>query len=551
MKIIIEEYPYDLSLISPILSERYYVPLQNQRVKVNYIGYYFEPDMNEPVMILPKVFIENNLVFKKYRPEDIFDLDHNPQIRESLRKEGKLDFLFSITTWHYLAIRQFQKRQQTNTITESSDLANVISTLGEKDVTELDLIQSLIRFNRENQALFTFIKKTNSAQNQQVSWHKTIAKKMPMLQDGSPVYVDTLTKQKTLNYDEELLVILSSVLNHFNKKYHLQISVNQLFIPYKGRDLENLLKRGTVILKQIKYKYFSDKLLKLWDLLYAYFLRQDKIKSKKHHKEIVLVRDFNIVFEDMIDTLLSEPNLPKYLKNHKDGKEIDHIYPYQDLLTNQDQIYHIGDSKYYKDSSLVGQNSIAKQYTYAKNVIQYNVDVLNENGSLPNNVRYRDELTEGYNITPNFFISAVLDDSLNFQKQGLEYKGDFKQNNHFKDRLFDRDTLILQTYNINFLYVINAYISNSQAQRDKFKNSARRIFRKKVIDFLAKKYDFYEVKPVEKLEDFVAKNFRFLAGKMYRPSGWDDRLILAFEKGNSNEKLAITGAEISEYLIEC
>jgi hypothetical protein len=89
MKIIIEEYAYDLSLISPILSERYYVPLQNQRAKVNYIGYYFEPDMNEPVMILPKVFIENNLVFKKYKPEDIFDLDKNLEIRESLRKEGK------------------------------------------------------------------------------------------------------------------------------------------------------------------------------------------------------------------------------------------------------------------------------------------------------------------------------------------------------------------------------------------------------------------------------------------------------------------------------
>ncbi len=534
MKIIIEEYPYDLSLISPILSERYYVPLQNQWVKVNYIGYYFEPDMNEPVMILPKVFIENKLVFNKYRPEDIFDLDHNPAVRESLRKEGKMDFLFSITTWHYLAIRQFQKRQPVNTITENSDLANVISTLGEKDITELDLIQSLIRFNRENQALFTFIKKTNSAQNQQVSWHKTIAKKMPMLQDGSPVYVDTLTKQKTLNYDEELLVILSSVLSHFNKTYHLQIYVNQLFTPQKGRDLENLLRRGTVILKQIKYKYFSDKLLKLWDLLYAYFLRQDKIKSKKHHKEIVLVRDFNIVFEDMIDTLLSEPNLPPHLKNHKDGKEIDHIYPYQDLLTNYDQIYHIGDSKYYKDTTITGQNAIAKQYTYAKNVIQYNVDVLNEKGVLDNNIRYRDELTEGYNITPNFFISAVLDEALDFRKEGLEYKGDFQQNKHFKDRLFDRDTLILQTYNINFLFVLNAYVSNNQIQRNKFKDSARQIFRKKILEFLENNYDFYEAKPEKDLETFVEQNFKTLAGKMYRPSGWEDRLLLACEKGNIN-----------------
>ena len=550
MKIILEEYAYDIALISPILSERYYVPLQNQRCKIIYIGYYFEPDMNEPVMILPKVFIENNKVFGKYSPEEIFDLDQSPVTRETLRKDGKLDFLFSITTWHYLAIRQFQKRQQANTITESSDLANVVSTLGEKDVTELDLIQSLIRFNRENQALFTFIKKTNSAQNQQISWHKTIAKKVPVLQNGSPVYVDTLTKQKMVNYDEELLVVLSSVLSHFNQKYYLQVPINQLFTPYKNRELENLMKRGTVILKQIKYKYFSDKLLKLWDLLYAFFVRQDKIKSKKHHKEILLVRDFNIVFEDMIDSLLSEPNLPQHLKIHKDGKEIDHIYPYQDLLTTQDQIYHIGDSKYYKDDSQTGKNAIAKQYTYAKNVIQYNVDILNENKPLTDRIRYRDELTEGYNITPNFFISAVVESNLNFQQDGLEFKADFRQNKHFSDRLFDRDTLILQTYNINFLYVIHAYVTNSQAQKEKFKTSTRNIFRKKIVKFLVESYNFYEVKPGGDLTEFIARNFRNLAGKMYRPSGWEDKILLAYEKRNGGQKLVIEDAEVLVYGIE-
>ncbi|MDZ7899577.1 MAG: LlaJI family restriction endonuclease [Arcicella sp.] len=549
MKILLEEYAYDLSLISPILSERYYVPLQNQRVKVNYIGYYFEPDMNEPVMILPKVFIEDSKVFGKYSPEEIFDLDHNPEVRKSLRKDGKLDFLFSITTWHYLAIRQFQKRQQANTITESSDIANVISTLGEKDVTEFDLIQSLVRFNRENQALFTFIKKTNSAQNQQISWQKTIAKKMPVLQNGSPVYVETLTKQKTVNYDEELLVIFSSVLSHFNQKYYLQIPINQLFTPYKNRELENLMKRGTVILKQIKYKYFSDKLLKLWDLLYAFFVHQDKIKSKKYHKEILLVRDFNIVFEDMIDSLLSEPLLPTHLKIHKDGKEIDHIYPYQDLLTTQDQIYHIGDSKYYKDTTSAGQNAIAKQYTYAKNVIQYNVDVLNEDKVLKDNIRYRDELTEGYNITPNFFISAVVNENLDFRNHDLEFGKNFKQNKHFSDRLFDRDTLILQTYHINFLYVIHAYIANNQAQKDTFKESTRNTFRNKVVNFLDERYNFYEVKPSGDLAEFIAQNFRNLAGKMYRPSGWADKVLVAYEKELNNSKPIIKEAKVLEYRI--
>jgi LlaJI restriction endonuclease len=550
MKILIEEYAYDIALISPVLSERYYVPLQNQRCKILYIGYYFEPNMNTPVMILPKVFNENGKVFGEFSPEEIFDLEQSPETREALRRQDKLDFLFSITTWHYLAIRQFQKRQQANTITESSDIANVVSTLGEKDITELDIIQSLVRFNWENQALFTFIKKTNSAQNQQVSWQKTIAQRMPILQNGSPVYIDTLTKQKALNYDEELLVILSSVLSYFNQKYYLQIPINPLFTPYKNRELENLMKRGTVILKSIKYKYFSDKLLKLWDLLYTFFVRQDKIKHRQHHKEILLVRDFNIVFEDMIDSLLSDSHLLPHLKTHKDGKEIDHIYSYRDLLTSQDQIYHIGDSKYYKVDSKTGGNAIAKQYTYAKNVIQYNIDVLNENKTLGNNIRYRDELTEGYNITPNFFISAVVNDDLDFQQENLKFKENFTKNKHFNDRLFDRNTLILQTYNINFLYVIHAYVADSQAQKDKFKQTTRHLFREKIVNFLDEKYSFYEVKPEGSLEEFIAQNFRKLAGKMYRPSGWDDKLLLAFEKEEDSSKPVFDNVDVFKYEIK-
>ena len=52
------------------------------------------------------------------------------------------------------------------------------------------------------------------------------------------------------------------------------------------------------------------------------------------------------------------------------------------------------------------------------------------------------------------------------------------------------------------------------------------------------------------LEIFVEQNFRFLAGKMYRPSGWDDRLLLAFEKSSIHNKLIIAGAEILEYKLK-
>jgi hypothetical protein len=37
---------------------------------------------------------------------------------------------------------------------------------------------------------------------------------------------------------------------------------------------------------------------------------------------------------------------------------------------------------------------------------------------------------------------------------------------------------------------------------------------------------------------------------MYRPSGWDDRLVLAFEKSSVDNKLIIAGAENSEYKLK-
>jgi hypothetical protein len=50
----------------------------------------------------------------------------------------------------------------------------------------------------------------------------------------------------------------------------------------------------------------------LWHLCYAYFERLEQVKANKAMNKILLVRDFNIVFEDMIDALLGESQLPKY-----------------------------------------------------------------------------------------------------------------------------------------------------------------------------------------------------------------------------------------------
>lgn len=73
----------------------------------------------------------------------------------------------------------------------------------------------------------------------------------------------------------------------------------------------------------------------------------------------------------MTDRLISDEkaSLPDGLREQRDGKIIDHIYR-DEAPFGKGQIYYIGDSKYYLDGNEIAGESVYKQYTYARNVIQ-------------------------------------------------------------------------------------------------------------------------------------------------------------------------------------
>ena len=101
---------------------------------------------------------------------------------------------------------------------------------------------------------------------------------------------------------------------------------------------------------QIKYKYFSDKALQLWQLYYAFFDETRKININTNQKEYLLVKSFYIVFEAIIDELIGDNPLPNGMeKKQNDGKIVDHMFTAQSLIDSESkQTYYIGDSKYYK-----------------------------------------------------------------------------------------------------------------------------------------------------------------------------------------------------------
>lgn len=527
MKVLIEDYHYsptdlpELNGITPI-------ELNDGQVKLPYVGYYYDSGAEETIFILPKVFQKDSKAFGKYTPESLLQ----DKGKGELQTKDSQALLFKISVQIYQAIALFCERHPENEITSHRELAGVIGHRRDGETTLLDLILALIRFGKEHQSLFTYIAIIAHSGRHKIHWTKTIRTTSPVLQDGKPYYLKCKTKEKAINYDEELISLFYSTLDYLKQDYHFIVRHNLNFETERPHIIKRLIEdgKGTHRLRQIRGKYFTDELVQLWHLLYAFYERAEEAAQGKAHDERLLVRNFNIVFEDMIDSLIGEKSLPSGLKEQKDGKIIDHIYQDKSLIGDGD-IYFIGDSKYYKEDNSVGQHSRYKQFTYAKNVIQYHIDLFHEKAQT---LRYRDELTEGYNPTPNFFIRGTIDEKdLSYSDHKLtRYQEDEKKcsNKHFENRLFDRDTLLVLTYEINFLYVLSAYVL-SQGYGSSTDSFLRERFREDVINAFEELYRFYELWPeasAEEKEAFVEKHFKRLLGKIYQTE--DEALILALKR---------------------
>ena len=533
MKLYFEEYPYPLDLLQDNIGDEVNLSLQSGgKAKIPYVGYYYNAKINDTVFILPKVFIsENKQAFDRYNPEEIIDVspENNP-----LKKRNDGEVVFELSVWLYQAIRHFYERRQNTTIASEVQLQNV-RPIGEKDSkTIIEIILALREFNKKHRNLFTYISLVKSSGNNKVHWNKTISKVQPIIKEGSPYYLKFQNKNKVINFDEELICLFYSVLNYLSQTYHFKFQQVPGFTILKSSKIKSLIEsgKGTRMLKKIRRNYFTDELVELWNLLYIFFERAELVASGKSYHEKLLVSNFNLVFEDMIDQLISDDrkDLPEELYKQQDGKLVDHIYKDKSLIDDEKDIYFIGDSKYYKETTEYGENSIYKQFTYAKNVIQYNINVFNNKDDVKN-LRYRDSLTEGYNITPNFFIRGKMDFT-NPKNHEMEIHKDSvfeRHNEHFFNRLFDRDTLFLQSYDVNFMYVVASYVNNSNDIG--VKKSLQSMFRNDFMSFVEGRFDFYVLESKRgNLREDVDKHFRRLNGKIYRPSDSDELVVLALDK---------------------
>ncbi len=554
MKILIEGEKYSLELLKDIFDDPKFYHQEGQEGTILSVGYYHSYEKGELIYMLPKVFMADSkkTVFGIDK-NILFDLEHS----NTFKNKDEYNWIRQISVYFYNSLLEFRRRNRSSIIVQSSLSANLNTNLNVQEYSYLDLLLSFVNFYKKNKnhILFKHIE-FKSQQIRNPNWEKTIRKSRPLLtQKKQPVYNIYRNKKKAINNEEELLTYFFSILNHLNKEHNLYLKIDKSYSLVNGSKFKLLQNNGLSKLRKIKYRYFNDTLKKMHHLCEIYFSQTDTSSISKKKEEFISVNNYNLVFEDMIDKLFSNPIIEKktadgttlkHLKYNDDGKIIDHIFDHQSLLDTSD-IFYIGDSKYYKSDNTAGKVSKYKQFTYAKNVIQYNIDLLNDTGSYyTNKLRYRDKLTEGYNITPNFFIYGYVNDYKNFDKTELDVKGNIVKSFHFENRLFDRDTLFVHQYKINFLYVLKAYSQFGNQTIENFRKNTKNKFRNNFVEFFSDKdksdFQLYEYQNTD-LERFVNDNFRVLNGKCFITK--ENKLILA--KHSKDDTLNNLLNEFKEY----
>ena len=530
------------------------------------------------VFVLPKVFLDESgtTAFGQKISADVnFKFD-----KES--KEVPKEFLSNLSLWVCSSIGKYRLSNPADNsigIPEAPEVRHFDSSKATPSL--IDVMNAMKLFYAENKNLFVFTAKNKHSGNNRIDWRRTVAHTQPFMQGDVPIYMELENKKKVFDLDDRLLVLYFSAMHYIEETFGFKMPHSEFYAPMRVNEFRRLLgHRGLVELRRIKHKYFADKFLKLYNIVKAFFEWGGNFSASDYSSEYLLTSKYNNVFEAMIDKLVSDdlPHEMQYLKSQRDNKEVDHLYKDRQLIfADEDQkIWFIGDSKYYSDGKKIEGSSIYKQFTYAKNIIQYNIDELLDKGNGFKGLRYRDELTEGYSVTPNFFIRGYLpnsdgdkdspqfrepyfrndtseelikneEDSNSYQliddegnpigSKGRQSLWDLR-NRHFRNRLFDRDTLLLQVYNVNFLYVLKAYTSKRSSLREEFKRDARDKFRKNFLNLLRDKYYFWAIylpnwesaDYKDRLEKFVNDNFRMLVGRVFRSEATPKCLILALER---------------------
>ena len=139
MRILVEEYQYDVNDIRPVLNGVDAMENVAGKVSIHYVGYYYNVHLQDCVFILPKVLLKDvdgkELVFGKYKPEDIVNLNEQNPL-DNVEK----NFLYKFAVWIYRAIVVYRNKKGKETdIIYHAQIAHVGGSSRRLSNTYLDI----------------------------------------------------------------------------------------------------------------------------------------------------------------------------------------------------------------------------------------------------------------------------------------------------------------------------------------------------------------------------------------------------------------------------
>ena len=150
MRILIEEYQYNVADVKDILQGIDALENVEGRVSIHYVGYYYNTLLKDCVFILPKVLLKDvngkELVFGKYRPEEIANLDENNPLELE-----EINFIYKFAVWIYRAIVVFKNNKNNDSdIIYHSRIVQVGNRRTRISIAGGNTLLSVIKFNLNN-----------------------------------------------------------------------------------------------------------------------------------------------------------------------------------------------------------------------------------------------------------------------------------------------------------------------------------------------------------------------------------------------------------------
>lgn len=542
MRILVERFRYRGSCAREALGALAAFEGADGCFEVDLVGYFYNASIADFVFILPKVVLTEAAgggasVLGLYDPERLAAPDGWLALQNAHR-----EFFASLAVWTHRAISVFRSdcRGGSATVLQSRTSLGA-DEKSRRPATLLDALLALQQFGRENKDYHQTVARNIRGCSCRVNWSRTVGRQRPTVQSGTPLYLWPVVRKRVADFDEELLVIFYSILNYASERYGFAEPSHLGYTLIAGPHFDAYMRGlGKTRLLRIRHNYFSDKSLRLWHLCYAFFDAAHRVSPDGGGQaEYLLAGNFHAVFEAVIDKLVGDNPLPDGMaRTQDDGKVLDHLFVGQDLIAGRGRkTYYIGDSKYYRAGSPVGREAVCKQYTYARNVTQWNIErFLRGQEPLPS-VRLRDDVTEGYGVIPNFFVSAKIDAGLRFSPDGLGKAVGRRSywQSQFPNRLYDRDTRCVYHLDVNFLFALSLYARGSHSQIVAWRDRVREKIGREIQGELGCRYDFYVLRPKGGNDgaEFIARNFKLLIGKLCQSGVCPPAYSLALERGEA------------------